>query len=249
MRAKRVLLECRLSREQARFGVSSFSSYLDLVESGLNREASDRFVDLATTHYTYFLRESRQFDFLKSTAFPELERTRPHRSWNILSAGCSSGEECYSLSMLVEDYQRTRTIPNVRITGIDVSEPALRTAREAVYPSSRLDKVPPRWKASYFEQHGQDYKVTDSIRRRVSFNRANLSDAASLTRKYDLILCRNVIIYFNDQTRDRVLRMLYDHLASSGYLILGHAEIVRDRSMLAYRGDSIYQKQAEAISS
>lgn len=247
MGSKRVLLECRLSREQARFGASSFSAYLDLVASGLNAEASARFVDLATTHYTYFLRESKQFEFLRTTAFPELERKRPHRPWSILSAGCSSGEECYSLSMLVEDYARTRTAPNVRITGIDVSEPALRVARGASYPASRLDKVPPRWKSSYFEKNGEEYRVTESIRRRVSFSRANLSEKTCLTRKYDLILCRNVIIYFNDHAREQVQRTLCDHLATSGYLILGHAEIVRDRTRLAYKGNSIYQKQPEAI--
>lgn len=249
MRSKRVLLECRLSRERERFGASSFSKYLDLVESGLNAEASARFVDLATTHYTYFLRESGQFEFLRTTAFPELERLRPNRTWNILSAGCSSGDECYSLSMLVEDYARMRSIPNVRITGIDVSEPALRVAREASYPASRLDKVPPRWRASYFEKNGDEYRVVEHIRRRVSFACANLSMEGSLVRKYDLILCRNVIIYFDDQARERALRSLCHHLATSGYLVLGHAEIVRDRAMLAYRGDSIYQKRPEAISS
>ena len=101
MRSKRVLLDCRLSRERERLGFSSFSAYLDKVEAETDPEATARFVDLVTTHYTYFLRERRQFDFLRTTAFPELERSKPNRTWNILCAGCSTGEECYTASMIV----------------------------------------------------------------------------------------------------------------------------------------------------
>ena len=247
MRTKRVLLDCRLSRERDRLGLRSFSAYLDLIEEGTDPEASSRFVDLVTTHYTYFMRETRQFDFLRSTAFPELERTRPIRTWNILCAGCSTGEECYSVSMLVEDYERNHTIPQVRISGVDVSEPALREAREAVYPASRVDKVPSRWLSSYFERKDGDFAVSDRIRRRVSFSRANLAEPEGLKRSYDLILCRNVIIYFDERSREKALAQLHRRLAPSRYLVLGHAEIVHDRTLFAYRGNSIYQKQSEAI--
>ena len=92
---------CRLSRERERLGFSSFSAYLDKVEAETDPEATARFVDLVTTHYTYFLRERRQFDFLRTTAFPELERSKPNRTWNILCAGCSTGEECYTASCLL----------------------------------------------------------------------------------------------------------------------------------------------------
>lgn len=245
MRSKRVLLECRLSRERDRLGLPSFSAYLDLIEGGKDPAAQARFVDLVTTHYTYFLRESRQFDFLRTTAFPELERTRAHRTWNILCAGCSTGEECYTVAMLAEDYARSHDIPPVRVTGIDVSEPALEEARRAVYPASRVDKVPARWLKSYFTREGEDFAVAEPIRRRVSFAQANLNDPEALRRRYDLILCRNVIIYFDEPTRERVLDALHRHLALSSYLVLGHAEIVRDRERFAYRGDSIYQKRPE----
>ena len=201
MRSKRVLLDCRLSRERERLGFSSFSAYLDKVEAETDPEATARFVDLVTTHYTYFLRERRQFDFLRTTAFPELERSKPNRTWNILCAGCSTGEECYTASMIVEDYRRGRDLP----------------------------------------------PVTDAIRRRVTFAQANLNDPDALQRRYDLIMCRNVIIYFDGRTREQVLDSLYRHLAVSGYLILGHAEIIRSRTKFVYRRDSVYQKQPEAI--
>lgn len=246
MSSKRVLLECRLSREQERLGLSSFTKYLDLVESNSDPNVRARFIDLVTTHYTYFMRESKQFDFLRTTVFPELERLRPHRTWNILCAGCSTGDECYSVSMVVEDYGQTHRIPHVRITGIDVSEPAIAEARVATYPAARVDRVPARWLTSYFVRKDNTYTVADRVRKRVSFLSGNLSNPNVLKQTYDLILCRNVIIYFNDEARMQALSTLHRHLASSCYLVLGHAEIVRERSMFAYRGHSIYQKQAEA---
>ena len=245
MRSKRVMLECRLSRERDRLGLPSFDSYLNMVESGKNPEASARFIDLVTTHYTYFFRERKQFEFLRDTAFPKLERGRRRRRWNILCAGCSTGEECYSVSMLVEDYAQTHRIPPVRIHGIDVSEPALREARAAVYPASRVDKVPHRWMMSYFAKSEEGYVVTDRIRKRVSFECANLGGPDPLSGTYDLVLCRNVIIYFDERARSRTLNTLHRHLAPSSYLVLGHAEIMRDRALFSYCGDSIYQKQME----
>ena len=246
MRAKRVLLECRLTRERARLGCSSYTDYLNLIESGSDRTATERFADLITTHYTYFMRESSQFTFLKEVALPRLARTNPRRTWNILCAGCSTGEECYSVSMLVEDYGRTHPIPHVRITGVDISEEALDTARKAVYPLSHVEKVPPLWLASYFEKRGDDYAVTTPVRRRVTFRCTNLSAEDALIRTYDIILCRNVIIYFDEQARERALHMFHQHLSPEGYLVLGHAEIVRDKALFTYRGDSIYQKKPEA---
>ena len=246
MGSKRVLLECRLARERERLGLPSFSAYLDRIVSGRDRRACNRFVDLVTTHYTYFLRESAQFDFLASTAFPELLDKRPLRPWNILCAGCSTGEECYSVSMLVEDFSQTHAIPSVRIVGIDVSARAIEEARAGVYSAECIEKVPLRWRRMYFNESGGNFAVADGIRSRVTFRQGNLCDDQVLRRTYDLILCRNAIIYLEAGARDQVVGMLHRHLAPAGYLVLGHAEIVRDRSLFAYCGNSIYRKQAKA---
>lgn len=250
MKSKRILLECRLARERARTGLSTCDEYLDLVESGRDAEATARFADLVTTHYTYFLRESSQFEFIADQAFPELERRRPNRPWNILCAGCSTGEECYSVSMLVEDYARLHRIPDVRIVGVDVSAPALKEARAGVYPASRIDRVPSHWKATYFtKQEDGCFAVNERVRRRVRFAQANLAGVESLGRTFDLVLCRNVVIYLNQKAKRHAIDLLYRHLADSCYLVLGHAEIVRDRARFAYQGHSIYRKLAEAQAS
>ena len=246
MNSKRTLLECRLARERDRLQLPSFSAYFDLVESGRNQQERNRFVNLVTTHYTYFLRESAQFKFLFATAFPELLAKRPNRPWNILCAGCSTGEECYSVSMLVEDYARTHPIPSVRITGIDLSQPAIEEARTAAYPESRINRVPRRWRNAYFVRNGQLYTVAERIRSRVFLAQGNLCDDEVLRRTYDLIMCRNVIIYLKAEVRNRVIATLHRHLAPSSYLMLGHAEIIRERTLFEYPGNSVYRRQAKA---
>lgn len=248
MEAKRILLECRLAHERARLGMPSFSAYLDLLEAGCDSVAETRFADLVTTHYTYFMRESSQFAFLESHAFPELLQRRPGRTWSILCAGCSTGEECYTLSMLVEDYARFHRMPDVRITGIDLSQPAIEEARASTYPEARIDKVPAHWRSTYFARTPEGlFTVNPAIRRRVRFLRANFADEAALAATFDLIFCRNVIIYFHAAAKQRALDALHRHLADDGYLVLGHAEIIRDRDKFAYCGDSIYRKRAKAM--
>lgn len=243
MKAKRVLLECRLSREREHLELPSYSHYLDLIESGANPAATARFIDLVTTHYTYFMRESSQFTFLEEVVFPELEQRVHGRPWNILCAGCSTGEEAYTLSMLIEDYGRLRQPPQVTIRAFDISEPALSTARRGVYPASHIDKVPPHWKTLYFSPENEDFRVAEPIRNRVAFQKANLSEASAIRGSYDLIVCRNVIIYFTHEARQQTIDQFYQHLEPHGFLVLGHAEIVRDRTRFIYEGNSIYRKQ------
>lgn len=243
MKSKRVLLECRLTRECDRLALPSFSDYLDLIERGTNPEATRRFIDLVTTHYTYFMRESSQFSFLENVAFPELEQRASGRPWRILCAGCSTGEEAYTLSMLVEDYSRLRQAPQVTIRALDVSEPVLETARQAIYGTTHIDKVPHHWKALYFVPEHEQFRVTDRIRNRVTFQKANLGEAGALRGAYDLILCRNVIIYFTHEAKQKAIDQLARHLEPGGFLVLGHAEIVRDRTAFTYEGNSIYRKQ------
>lgn len=245
MEEKRVLLECRLSHERERLGLPSFAAYLNLVESGANSEAHRRFVDLVTTHYSYFMRESSQFAFLRDVAFPELQHRSPHRPWSILSAGCSTGEECYTVSMLYEDYALCNPAPGARIRGIDVSEAVLAEARRGVYPEARIAKVPKSWKRRYFAREGDAYAVTDRVRGRVSFLCGNLNEENGLNGHHDVILCRNTIIYLKPEPRKRLVERLHAHLARDGWLVLGHAEIISDRTRFAYQGDSIYRKQEE----
>lgn len=251
MKAKRILLECRLAREQRRLDVPTFSTYLDMVESGHDAAIRAQFISLITTHYTYFMRESSQFLFVRDTVLPELMVRRAHssRPWRFLCAGCSTGDECYSLAMMVEDFSKTHTIPPVTITGIDVSTSALTEARRAQYSEAHIERIPKHWREAYFTHEGDRYTVAEAIRKRVRFQCVNLAEDDALKRSYDLIFCRNTLIYFNDETKERIIKSLYQSLRDHCYLVLGHAEVIRDRSRFAYLGDSIYQKTTEATPS
>ena len=109
-----------------------------------------------------------------------------------------------------------------------------------------MEKVPQRWLNAYFTYRDGEYFVNDALRNRVTFHRGNLDDPSLLFRTYDLVLCRNVIIYLEKDARERVIDLLQQHLATQGYLLLGHAEIVRDNPCLVYRGNSVYQKHERA---
>ena len=141
---------------------------------------------------------------------------------------------------------RTHPIPSVRITGIDLSQPAIEEARTAAYPESRINRVPRRWRNAYFVRNGQLYTVAERIRSRVFLAQGNLCDDEVLRRTYDLIMCRNVIIYLKAEVRNRVIATLHRHLAPSSYLMLGHAEIIRERTLFEYQGNSVYRRQAKA---
>lgn len=229
-----------------RLGFATFGDYFAMVEENPGSPEEQRFIDLITTHYTYFMRESSQFDFIRATAFAELSQRPSNRPWRILCAGCATGEECYDLAMLAEDFSRLHNIPDVFITGIDLSEPALRRARAGVYPASCMTKVPDKWRTMYFENKGNDFKVSDRLRARIRFAQGNLSDPDMLHRTYDLVLCRNTTIYLNRDAKQRVINTLHRHLAHGGYLVLGHAEIISNRSQFEYCGNSIYRKQPKA---
>ena len=119
-------------------------------------------------------------------------------------------------------------------------------ARTAAYPESRINRVPRRWRNAYFVRNGQLYTVAERIRSRVFLAQGNLCDDEVLRRTYDLIMCRNVIIYLKAEVRNRVIATLHRHLAPSSYLMLGHAEIIRERTLFEYQGNSVYRRQAKA---
>ncbi|MFR1640845.1 MAG: CheR family methyltransferase [Eggerthellaceae bacterium] len=209
MDSKRTLLECRLARERDRLQLPSFSAYFDLVESGRNQQERNRFVNLVTTHYTYFLRESAQFKFLFATAFPELLAKRPNRPWNILCAGCSTGEECYSVSMLVRTTREpTRSPPFASPASTCRNLRSKRRVRPPI-PNRASTGCPVAGAMRTSFRNGQLYTVAERIRSRVFLAQGNLCDDEVLRRTYDLIMCRNVIIYLKAEVRNRVIATLH----------------------------------------
>jgi chemotaxis protein methyltransferase CheR len=234
--AKRALLVARLGRRLRALGLCSFDDYYRHVTGEHGAAERVQLLDAITTNETHFFRAPRQFDFLERTVFPawraDAAAGRRSSSIRIWSAACASGEEPYSLAMSLLYHFPAASGFALEILASDLSTRALAQAREATWPISRAEEIPPHYRKAYMlrgkgSQLGR-MRAGPELRALVRFERLNLNDARyPLEGSFDLILCRNVLIYFDDATRAAVLDRLIERLAPRGYLLLGHAEGLR----------------------
>ena len=238
---KQTLCECRLGLEMGRWGATSLDAFLDAVQADRTGRMEAAMINRLTTNYTYFLRESDHFDFLTRQILPALPAgTERYRAW---CAGCATGEECYSLAMTLADYACRAPLPPPDILGTDVSEAALEKARLARYPLRELDQLPPRWQSAYCRRAGDGFEIREEIRKSVTFQKMNLMRPYAGQARYDLILCRNVMIYFGEEARRMLADRLYAALAHGGYLFIGHTELLaRDQTRFEYVCPAVYRK-------
>ena len=242
---KRILIEGRLSNAIDKKGMSSFSQYLESIKSN-SKEEITMLVNKLTTNYTYFYREEGHFDYLREVILPKHEKENSSKQLNIWSAGCSSGEEPYTIAMVLDDYFKYRINQwDIHINAGDISEKVLSKAREGIYPKESLIKLPDPYKKRYFKMiGGNEYEVIPEIKKYVTFKTFNLMDYAYEKNKYDVIFLRNVMIYFNGETKKHIIDKIYDATKPEGYLMIGHAEALqRDKSKYIYIKPAIYKKE------
>lgn len=244
--AKKTLLECRLQKRLRALNLEDFAQYIELLFSkgGIEQELF-QMANVVTTNKTDFFRESAHFDFLKSldwnNYFGGEASGKMLKAW---SSACSSGEEPYTLSMVLNEIGGF----DHQILATDLSQDALQKAVTAIYPEQRVQPVPLHYKQKYFLRNKDPKKpllrITPEIRKKVSFRQLNLMDAGfDLPAKMDLIFCRNVLIYFDRLTQEKVIRKLTTHLKEGGYLFIGHSESISDfRLPLAQVKSTIYRK-------
>jgi chemotaxis protein methyltransferase CheR len=220
-RDKQYLVETRLSRVARSKG---FESVEDLIETLLGRR--DRIlardvVDAMTTNETLWFRDGYPFAALEKKFFPEAAAARK-RSYRIWSAACSTGQEAFSISIIAEEQR----VPfNVEIVGTDISEAVIAKARQGVFDDLSLGRgLSPERKRQFFDKTDSGWRIAPQISRRVQFRVANLLDSRPESRRYDLIFCRNVLIYFSRDTKAKIVDRLADALLPGGYLILGASE-------------------------
>lgn len=211
--------------------ITDFWEYLKRIET--DRNALNKLLELITTNETYFFRDIPQLDMFSKDVLPELLNRKASKGdfrLKIWSAGCSTGEEPYTIAIILKERLEYFDDWDIEILGTDISERVLRLAQDAIYMPRSLKDVPEYIKLKYFEYSPVDkmYKLKDEIKKLVTFRYLNLYDESKmrLMRNYDVIFCRNVLIYFDEESRKKVVEYFYDALNPGGYIFLGHSESI-----------------------
>jgi chemotaxis protein methyltransferase CheR len=253
--AKIALLVGRLAKRLRHHGLKSFKQYYDLVVN--SPEERIQMLDALSTNETRFFREPQHFQLLKSIVFPKWaeDAAAGHRGRKIrvLSAGCSTGQEPYSLAMILLDHFPAASGWEIEIIATDLSTRALEIARAGIWSAAKAGEIPSSYLKAFmlkgFADQAGKMKAGPEVRSVVRFFRMNLNEPAyPLTGKFDMIFCRNVLIYFDQPGRERVVRRLTSFLSSDGYLFLGHAESLHAMSdCLRSVIPTVYVRKDDAI--
>jgi chemotaxis protein methyltransferase CheR len=231
--SKTALLCGRLFRRLRELGITSLETYYERVARPELHEERARMIDAITTNETRFFREPRQFEFLMQKVFPrwraDVERGSRSKRVRIWSAGCSSGEEPYTLAMLLERHLPSAEGWEARILATDISNRVLEKARKGVYPIARSPELPQdllhRFMLRGMAERQGEMKVKIELQKLIDFRRLNLDQESDLSEgPFDAIFCRNVLIYFDVASKRRVVASLLRHLTANGFLFVGHAE-------------------------
>lgn len=244
---KRSLVMGRLCNYIVQSGFNSFSEYFQYIVNDATGKAGTVLVNKLTTNHTYFLREPQHFEFLERVALPYLTRAAgAEKDLRIWSAGCSTGEEPYTLAMVMDSYLGPeKCLWDTKILATDISTAALEKAEKAVYHNNQLDSLPGNWRAKYFRRFDDEYSLlSDTIRKEIVFRRFNLmNEALPFKKKFHLIFCRNVMIYFDADTKRELVERFYHHMEPGGYLFIGHSESInRHESKYTFVAPAIYRK-------
>jgi chemotaxis protein methyltransferase CheR len=226
---KRALVTSRLAKRLRHHGFKTYAEYCALLRSPAGAEEIQNLIDRISTNHTLFFREMKHFDFLRETVIPKWQAEKRQGPFRIWSAASSSGEEAYSIAIHLAEHFAPAESGRWRIEATDVSMRVLETAQAGVYDASRIRTIPDPLLRRYFQRgvkewHGH-YRLKEELRRCVNFQRWNLLEGNyPFTQPFDLIFCRNVMIYFDRPTQETLVRQLSATLISQGWLFVGHSE-------------------------
>jgi len=245
----RYLLEKRLSRRVRTLHFSNFREYYRYLLYHKNREEElTSIIDIITVNETYFFREQNQLKTFSEEILPELKDiNKDKKRLRVWSAGCSTGEEPYTIAILVLEKGYFHNW-NIEIFGSDINQRVLQAARSGIYRKNSFRATEPYFLRKYFREEDNISKISDNVKKYVNFSHLNLLDPfkVKLVGTVDVIFCRNVLIYFDYPSRKKVIDMFYERLADGGYLLLGHAEslinISTAFSLRHFKYDMVYQK-------
>ncbi len=247
--AKKIMVETRLQKRLRVLGFASHREYVRYVFSpeGMDKELSN-LIDAVTTNTTHFFREKQHFDYIARSVLPDwLQQHGRYRKMLFWSAGCSFGMEPYTLAMVLADFAERNSGFEFGILGTDISTQALRDAVRAVYEEERVASVPQRMKEKYVlrskDRRKRLVRMAPDLRRFVSFKQLNFMEEFSFDKPLDVIFCRNVVIYFDRETQERLFTKFCRQLKPGGLLFIGHSESLTGMNLpLKVEAPTIYRR-------
>ena len=244
--SKQSLLTSRLAGALQQSGRKNFTEYYNALVSDRSGAAVAQLVDRITTNHTYFMREPAHFHYFRDTVLPYLKRTVTDRDLRVWCAACSTGEEAYTLAMVLDEFlDADKARWDSRVLATDLSEKVLKDAARGAYAADRIEPLPPLWKQKYLARLPDgSFGVAERIKKEVIFRRFNLIDPVyPFKKKFHAIFCRNVMIYFDAPTRESIINKLYDMTEPGGYLFIGHSEAIdRAKSKYMYVMPAVYRR-------
>ncbi len=244
---KREHIESRLACDLDKLGAASYAELIAAVESEPDGMTAQEMVDRLTTNHTYFFRDTESFEHLKKRFVSQLDKSssEPIRLW---SAGCATGQECYTALMVLDKALEEQKIErDYELMASDICIKSLNTAKAAVYPISALKEIPDEYLGyCRIQEDGKTFTIANKLRSRVRFARLNLMDELNMENRFDAVFCRNVMIYFKPETRERILNKLYLAVKGAGYLYTGTVELILNGNPFEFTAPSVYVKNRKA---
>ncbi|WP_045215225.1 CheR family methyltransferase [Desulfonatronovibrio magnus] len=246
---KRTMLESRLQRRLRSLSMNDYKDYCEYLFSlkGLEIEMP-HLMDAVTTNTTHFFREPKHFDYLYNQVLPKwYQRFNGQKDLVVWSAGCSSGEEPYTLAMVLSEFAEQHQGFSFTIVATDINNEVLEKAERAIYSQDKAENIPPLLRRKYLLR-SKDRKrglvrVVPSLRNRVRFRRLNFMEEFGFREPMDIIFCRNVMIYFDRAVQEKLLRNFVSHLAPKGYIFIGHSESLSGMELgLEQAAPTVYRK-------
>ena len=247
---KKQLVQARLGKIIRKEGLGGFRQYYDEIVNDSTGQRLVQLLDTLTTNHTYFYRESDHLKWLSGTILPEviqLNQKEGGSEVRIWSAGCSSGEEPYTIAIHLMNSGVLPSRFRLKILATDLSTKVIQDARKGIYKAEKLQKIPARIMHRYFRrlrtENGGYYQVRQQVRELITFRKLNLLDSFPFRRQFDVVFCRNVMIYFDKQIQQKVVDKMYRTVKTGGYFVVGHSESLSGVShQFKYIAPTIYKK-------
>lgn len=243
---KKSLLYSRLRTLVQDLGMNTFEEYYNYMIKDKTGESSKKFIDRMSTNHTFFMREKDHFTYFSQKVLPYLEQKHKNsKDIRIWCAGCSTGEEAYILQILMKEYFENKPGWNTQLLATDVSNKVLNIAYRGVYSKESISVLEKGWQTKYFDEYNESTVIVKkSLKKDVVFSRFNfIEDKFNFKKSFQVIFCRNVMIYFDQDTRNYLIEKFYYATETGGYLFIGHSESLNNTNVnYEYLISSVYKK-------